>query len=414
MTSTKEIARSNRGSNSIEVSVNVLTTFLVCVSMGMLAVLVPVHLAELEFNDATIGAALSFETLASLLICLLIPNILRLVGLRVGFLLSMLLRAPSALLLPFLTDLSALMLVIFVHGMGCYTLLVLMQTWVNTIQFKGNKGLMVALYSTAISVGIAVGPIVVNIVGSNSADWASITALFDFVSVNTGLELSSDKSVAFGIAAVLSAFGMLPVLVFWAVIPNVSFGGTARIWKTISQSKGAMFSMAMAGVSNFSVAAFITIYGLKNGLSFADASLLLTAFMFGSLMLEVPIAALSDYFDRRYFIVGCTLTCLVCAVYLPIAIYNPVNAWVLVFVWGGTIAAIYSVALAIIGERYTDPDEQIAANAGYSLMESIGGTMGILAIGSSMTLIGTDGMPYIIMFASLVYFSFALTRYPVE
>jgi MFS family permease len=326
----------------------------------------------------------------------------------------MLLRVPSALLLPFLTDLSAMMLVIFVHGMGCYTLLVLMQTWVNTIQFKGNKGLMVALYSTAISVGFAVGPIVVNMVGNNPEEWASIKALFDFVSANTGLVLSSDKSVAFGIAAVLSAFGMLPVLVFWAFIPNVSFGGTARIWKAITQNKGAMFSMAMAGVSNFSVAAFITIYGLKNGLSFADASLLLTAFMLGSLLLEVPIAALSDYFDRRYFIVGCTLACLVCAVYLPIAIYTPVNAWVLVFVWGGTIAAIYSVALAIVGERYTDLDEQIAANAGYSLMESIGGTVGILAIGLSMTLIGTDGMPYIIMFASLVYFSFALTRYPVE
>lgn len=414
MTNTKEIAGSNRGSNSLEVSVNVLTTFLVSVSMGMLAVLVPVHLAELEFNDATIGAALSFETLASLLICLLIPNILRLVGLRVGFLLSMLLRVPSALLLPFLTDLSAMMLAIFVHGMGCYTLLVLMQTWVNTIQFKGNKGLMVALYSTAISVGFAVGPIVVNMVGNNPEEWASIKALFDFVSANTGLVLSSDKSVAFGIAAALSAFGMLPVLVFWAFIPNVSFGGTAKIWKAITQSKGAMFSMAMAGVSNFSVAAFITIYGLKNGLNFADASLLLTAFMLGSLLLEVPIAALSDYFDRRYFIVGCTLACLVCAVYLPIAIYTPVNAWVLVFVWGGTIAAIYSVALAIVGERYTDLDEQIAANAGYSLMESIGGTVGILAIGLSMTLIGTDGMPYIIMFASLVYFSFALTRYPVE
>jgi MFS family permease len=326
----------------------------------------------------------------------------------------MLLRVPSALLLPFLTDLSAMMLVIFVHGMGCYTLLVLMQTWVNTIQFKGNKGLMVALYSTAISVGFAVGPIVVNMVGNNPEEWASIKALFDFVSANTGFVLSSDKSVAFGIAAVLSAFGMLPVLVFWAFIPNVSFGGTARIWKAITQNKGAMFSMAMAGVSNFSVAAFITIYGLKNGLSFADASLLLTAFMLGSLLLEVPIAALSDYFDRRYFIVGCTLACLVCAVYLPIAIYTPVNAWVLVFVWGGTIAAIYSVALAIVGERYTDLDEQIAANAGYSLMESIGGTVGILAIGLSMTLIGTDGMPYIIMFASLVYFSFALTRYPVE
>ena len=47
-------------------------------------------------------------------------------------------------------------------------------------------------------------------------------------------------------------------------------------------------------------------------------------------------------------------------------------------------------------------------------MESIGGTLGIVAIGFSMEKLGTDGMPYVIMFASILYFSFALTRYRIE
>lgn len=170
----------------------------------------------------------------------------------------------------------------------------------------------------------------------------------------------------------------------------------------------------MAGVSQFGVAAFITIYGMKNGLSLHDASLLLTSFMIGSLVLEVPIAWLSDYFDRRYFIVWCSFASMVCAVYLPIAIYTPLQAWILVFIWGGVIAGIYSVSLALVGEKYPDDDEAVAANAGYSLMESIGGTLGIVAIGFSMEKLGTDGMPYVIMFASILYFSFALTRYRIE
>jgi len=31
-----------------------------------------------------------------------------------------------------------------------------------------------------------------------------------------------------------------------------------------------------------------------------------------------------------------------------------------------------------------------------------------------MALVGPDGLPYVIMFSSIVYFSFALTRYQIE
>jgi hypothetical protein len=103
-----------------------------------------------------------------------------------------------------------------------------------------------------------------------------------------------------------------------------------------------------------------------------------------------------------------------CAVYLPIAIYTPVNAYILVFIWGGVIAGIYSVSLALVGEKHKKGDELITSNAGYSLMESIGGAVGVLSIGIAIEQLGNDGMPYVIMFASIVYFSFALTRYQVD
>jgi MFS family permease len=104
---------------------------------------------------------------------------------------------------------------------------------------------------------------------------------------------------------------------------------------------------------------------------------------------------------------------MVCAVYLPIAIYVNYQAWVLLFIWGGVIGAMYSIALALIGERF-EGEELVAANAGYSVMDSAGGTAGILLIGFSMDTFGSDGLPYVIMLASIIYFSFALTRYRVE
>ncbi|MBE0366068.1 hypothetical protein PULV_b0806 [Pseudoalteromonas ulvae UL12] len=409
------ITQTTQQSFGLSLFSNVASSFIASTAMGMLAILVPVHLANLSFSDSTIGNALAFETIASLMICLLLPNMLRRLGLTVGLLLSGLIRVPTIIIFPYFSTLDILIPTVFLHGIGCYALLILLQTWVNSIPFKKNKGLMIAIYSTSISVGLALGPVIVNFLKENPDILANFsTSVLNIASPLIGHEPVVDNASEFVVAALLSAIALLPTLFLIHVIPTVGFSGNATIWQTIVNCKGAMYSIAMAGVSQFGVAAFITIYGMKNGLSLHDASLLLTSFMIGSLVLEVPIAWLSDYFDRRYFIVWCSFASMVCAVYLPIAIYTPLQAWILVFIWGGVIAGIYSVSLALVGEKYPDDDEAVAANAGYSLMESIGGTLGIVAIGFSMEKLGTDGMPYVIMFASILYFSFALTRYRIE
>jgi MFS family permease len=395
--------------------VNILSTLLAATSMGMLAVLLPIYLNDLDFTDSLIGAALSFESIASFVFCLMIPNILKKIGLPVGLLLSTILRVPTVLIFPYFNTLDVIIPSIFIHALGCYSLLVLLQIWVNSIPFKKHKGLMIALYSTSISIGFAIGPVIINYLTANQADFSAFAQYFlNYTDEFFGHTPYADTSVQFVFAALISLLSALPIMLFMPLVPNVSFAGKAKIFKLILENKGVMFSICMAGVSQFGVAAFIIIYGINNGLSIADSALLLTSFMLGSLILEVPIAWLSDYFDRRYFIVWCSFLCMACAVLLPIAIYVPIQAWVLVFIWGGVIAGIYSVSLAMIGERYNTNDENIVSNAGYSLMESIGGTFGIIFIGFSMQYLGNDGLPYTIMFASVLYFSFALTRYRIE
>jgi MFS family permease len=420
MTTTNElsndpITETNSRSNKIGLLVNVISTLITSISMGMLAVLVPVHLSSFAYSDSLLGIVLSFETIAALIICLCIPSILKHTKVPLGILSSSLFRIPTILLFPYFSDLGVLVPTIFIHAVGCYYIFLLLQIWVNSIPFKQNKGLMIALYSTAISVGLAIGPIIVNYLNANPALFTDMTdSVLAYTTSIIGHSPIVESSRLFVFAMLLSAFSVLPLLLYITKIPKVTYKGTSSIFKTIMDNKGAMFSISMAGVSQFGVGAFIIIYGMKNGLSLSDSALLLSSFMLGSLLLEVPIAWLSDNFDRRYCIVGCSFSSMIFAVYLPIAIYTPIQAWILVFLWGGVIAGIYSISLTIIGERYTDGDDSIASNAGYSLMESIGGTIGIVAIGASMQYLGTDGMPYIIMFSSILYFSFALTRYPIE
>ncbi|MEI8186415.1 MAG: hypothetical protein WCG19_06950 [Chlorobiaceae bacterium] len=83
----------------------------------------------------------------------------------------------------------------------------------------------------------------------------------------------------------------------------------------------------------------------------------------GSLLLEAPFACASDFIDRRYAIVIAAFLSLLCAVYLPMAMYVNYQAFILLFLWGVVNGAIYAISLALIGEKY-EGNELVAANAG--------------------------------------------------
>lgn len=402
------------GKLAFSVAVNVVATFILSVAMGMCSILFPLALESFGIGSSLIGVVMSLETISALLICLLLPRILRYLGMRLGLLLSTLLRVPPVILLAFTSEVTVWMASIFIIGVGCFSFLILLQTWINAIPIRRHKGLIIALYSTAISVGLAAGPVVLRF-----ADVLQPLVMPTFGSALQALGVAAATDAAtlanrfkFLLAALISLIGTLPIAVGWFTIPAFTFRGKARIWRTVMQAKGPMFAVAMGGVSIFGVSAFITLYGLRNGLEMDDAVLLLTCFMLGSLFLEAPLTWISDFVDRRYVIVAAAFLSMVCAVYLPIAIYVAWQAWALLFIWGGVTGAVYSTALALIGDRFQD-DDLVAANAGYSIMDAAGGTAGILLIGSSMDALGSDGLPYVIMFASIVYFAFALTRYRV-
>ena len=77
------------------------------------------------------------------------------------------------------------------------------------------------------------------------------------------------------------------------------------------------------------------------------------------------------------------------------------------------IGALFSICLALIAERFQGED-LVTANGAFTLMDNLGGMLGVLTIGISMDVFGEDGLPYAIMLAAVAYFSFALTRFQVR
>lgn len=365
-----------------------LSNIVINIATGMTSVLFPVTLEEKGLNTTFIGVILAMEFLAILPISKWLVPIIGRIGMVKTLVVGSALRVLAVMLFYEQNDMHVWGGLVFTYGVGSFIYLVALQSWINSLELKNNRGLVTGLFGTAISAGVAIGPL-----------------FFQFIPVQGKLP--------FLISAGISAAAAVPLIFVSIFSPKVPVKKTPKLWGIIKRAPAVMGAGVFIGVMLFGLWSFLVIYGLQNKLTAPEAAFLLTVFMTGSILLETPIATISDRFDRRYIIIISVFLCLVCATYLPIAIYTNYLSWALLFLWGGVSGSIYSMCLALIGERFAD-EELVAANSAFSLMDAIGGMIGTALIGVSMSLFGADGLPYVIVLAGIVYFTYALTRYRVE
>jgi len=396
----------------------VLASFLQAISVGINAVVFPAALEGYGVDKGVIGAVMAIEFVSVFLVSGALGRMLGLASLYSWLLVSTAIRLPALLLLSFVVDVPHWLALVALHGLGNVLFGTLLQTWINSIPFERARGLSIALYGTAISMGLALGPVLVGQLEPIASLLAPTLIAVDALA-STHLALQPDALVtettriALVLSAMLSTVAALPLLAGRVLAPRLKRPRQGRLLDTLRQAPAVMFALALTGATILGLQGFITLYGMNNGLAFEQAALLLSAFMLGAIALEMPVAWVSDHFDRRYVMMALVLLSLVAAVGLPMAIYDLWLARGLLFVWGGVMGGLYSICLAVVAERF-EGDAQVAANGMASIMEAVGGILGMLAIGLAMQAFQVDGLPYVLMFACVLYFTFALTRYPIR
>lgn len=396
----------------------ILGNFLQSISVGINAIIFTTALASYGASTALIGFILAIEYLSVFAISLGLPRILKIFSLSAGLEISLLFRVPALIALCYTTDSNWWLLWVFFHGVGNFSYGILLQTWINGIDFGKNKGLVMGLFGTSISLGLAVGPLILALVAYQPEVFAPLMASVEgFIKQNLSIEVPAAVSAltktGLILSAAFSAISAIPTLLCRFHSPRPVLSRDVSVRSLIGLSPAAYFAVMLCGFTILGLQSFITLYGIKNGLDIASASYLLTAFMLGSIILEAPIASLSDRFDRRYVMIVLVLLGLVCAIYLPIVVYWRWPAWILLFVWGGMMGSVFSICLALISERF-EGDRIVVANGAFSIMDNLGGLIGVLVMGIAMDYFGEDGFPYALMLASISYFTFALTRYRVQ
>lgn len=396
----------------------VLASFVQAVSVGINAVIFPTALESYGVDKGVIGAVMAIEFVSVFLVSGALGRMLGLASLYSWLLVSTAIRLPALLLLSFVVDVPHWLALVALHGLGNVLFGTLLQTWINSIPFERARGLSIALYGTAISVGLALGPVLVGQLEHVTSLLApTLTALDALAETHLALQpdalVTETTRIALLLSAILSTLAALPLLAGRVLAPRFKRPRQGRLLDTLRRAPAVMFALALTGATILGLQGFITLYGMNNGLAFEQAALLLSAFMLGAIALEMPVAWVSDHFDRRYVMMALVLLSLVAAVGLPMAIYDLWLARGLLFVWGGVMGGLYSICLAVVAERF-EGDAQVAANGMASIMEAVGGIAGMITIGLAMQAFQVDGLPYVLMFACVLYFTFALTRYPIR
>ncbi|MFZ3044585.1 MAG: MFS transporter [Desulfatirhabdiaceae bacterium] len=366
----------------------ILGTAMVQLAVGVNAVLFPVTLQNLGYNKTLIGTCLSLDIVAVVIISRYLSAIIARVGIGRALILSTLIRGLCLYILSYSSNYAVWLICVFFFGMNTNIMLISLQTWINTIPLKSNKGLVIGIFSSALSLGTATGPVIANLTGTTGR----LPFLVDLAIV------------------VLTA---LPFILMYRWIPSIEAPPRPRILYAIRMAKTFMFSSFVGGITFYGLPAFLTLYGMMNNLSIERSAFLISMFMLGSITIGFLIASVSDRVNRLSVIVSCVFIGLMAAIYLPLAIYSYPQALVLLFIWGGVSGGIYATGLAKIGEIFRRED-QVSANVAYSLMDCLGGVAGVLLIGVTMDLAGSDGLVYVILMAAIVYFIYTLSCYKID
>ena len=265
-------------------------------------------------------------------------------------------------------------------------LFILSEFWISTSAPPSRRGLVLGIYATVLSLGFAAGP------------W-----LF--------AHLGSSGFLPFGVTIALVTLAAIPVLAARNESPTiVADSETAHFLRYVWLVPTATFAVLVFGAVETGGFSLFPIYGSRIGYSEADAALLLTMIGLGNVLLQIPIGMISDRIsDRRYLLLACATVGLVGTVFMPLFAQNWHLMAALLFVWGGVVAAMYTIGLAHLGSQLSG-HELASANAAFVLCYGVGMVIGPQAIGIGMDAFGPSGFGWSLAIFFAAYMALVLVR----
>ena len=223
-----------------------------------------VRLDQAGFNARAIGLNTATEGIAVLVAAPFVPRVARHLG--VTRLLAAALIVGAAFFLGFaLTGSYAAWLALrFGVGLSATVMFVLSEFWITSAAPAGRAGLAIALYVISLAIGSALGPLILAAVGTASA-------------------------LPFAIAGALLLAASLPLALPGTPAPPLGGAGASAVFAVLRRAPAATLAALLHGAVEAAAFSLLPVYALRAGAPVAVGASLVSAFILGSAMLQLPI-----------------------------------------------------------------------------------------------------------------------------
>jgi MFS family permease len=337
------------------------------IAVSLLPPLLSLNLSARGVSERIIGLLVAANALASLFVTPFASGIAARFGTARVIVAATLFAAALFPAMWAFQSLAVLFPLVFVYGAAMTLCFTLSEFWINAAAPAHRRGFVIGLYATVLSIGFALGPAVVSLFGYASP-------------------------LPFLAGAAIMTMGALPAFLARKISPD--FGDAPRrpfagFIFAVPVATAGVFVFAGAEQSSFT---FLPLWGRELGLAAETAVLLTSAMVLGQVALQIPIGLLADRVDRRVVLLGCGLVGAI-GIFVAHAVSASVPAMMIVLlVWGGASAGIYTVGLSHLASRFSGGD-LASANAAFIFCYALGMLIGPAAVGDAMTRAPVLGLP---------------------
>jgi len=327
---------------------------------GLSAPLLALNLTQMGFGKGFVGANAAMHAVGVLAIAPFLPGLAWRTGPKLPIAGALLAAAAILALFPIMPSIWLWFPLRIALGAAAETLFVMSETWLNQLSDEASRTRTMAIYTAALSLGFALGPVILTLTGTN------------------GL-------LPFLIGGVIALMALLCIAMPWVRTPVFERAGQPNMLRYIALAPVALGATLVNAALETAGMSFLPLYAMRVGWGERPATLLLSVLLLGAILLQLPIGWLGDRMDRRKLVVSLGVASTIGALLWPLVINVPILAYLLLFVWGGLFVGIYTVMMALVGSRFRGGD-LVSVYAVMSVAWGAGAFIGPSTAGAAMDL----------------------------
>lgn len=324
---------------------------LLVLGVGLLFSVLGLRAGIAEFSTITTGIVMSAYFVGFMVGTLYCPLLIR----RVGHIRSFAAMASVASTMPILHALWIepwyWAVLRFVTGLCLVGLYIVVESWLNVLAPRQQRGQVFALYLTVSGVAMALG------------QW---------------LLLVGDRLgfVPFVIVSVLLSFALLPLTLTPVSEPEPVDAPRLSLARLYRTSPLGVSGALTAGLLSGSLLGLGAVFVQRLGHPDATVAAFMAATILGGAVFQWPIGHLSDRHDRRRVLLAvCTGTSLVALMTFALGRLEPAALVVAGIALGGLLFAIYGLSVAHVNDL-VEPSQVLEVTGGLLLVHGFGAALG--------------------------------------